>query len=69
MVAADDEGALLLGTAGQHFAFDTDAPSAVSWCACAAAPGGVSLIDADKPAEAADVGAVESFIIDCVSAR
>jgi hypothetical protein len=81
----DDDGAgaqapLLLGVAGQHFRFESDAPCAVSWCSCVAAGSdGSAAADGDevvKPAakaaastRKAAVGDVEAFVCDVVAGR
>ena len=62
---------LLLGVAGQHFRFATDAPTAVSWCSCVAAGGDTRAGDdhssSGGAAAQANVSDVEAFIVGVVA--
>jgi hypothetical protein len=71
---------LLLGVAGQHFRFATDAPTAVSWCSSVAAGGdtragddpsggGGGGDDGGGAATKANVSDVEAFIVGVVAGR
>lgn len=70
---SDGSAALLLGVAGQHFRFDTDAPCTVSWCSCIAVgpTGGEDGATGrgKRGPKAAAVDDVEAFICDVVAGR